>query len=218
MARLEVVTKAPAVMLDGRACPARMQRDIDISLKALGLRPVSSENGDLAVFAPSNHAAAEELYKIFPPEEWEYKYYTVKEYYEKKSSPCLYLDITKNEGPGSHSFDIWELTEEDYNFLRRLFLRAVPGAKIMTVYGYIMYLLDSELTEPRTGSQMDEIGAMLLDLPLSDYRAIRKLIFERRSEYMDEKYVRFDYDKLRAVISDEIVKGLLMRAKERRKE
>ena len=218
MARFEVVTKAPAVMLDGKACPAWTQRDIDISLKTLDLRPVSSENGDLAVFAPSNPAAAEELYKIFPPEEWKYKYYTVKEYYEKKSGPCLYLDITENEGPGSHSFDIWELTEEDYNFLRRLFLKTIPGAKIMTVYGCIMHLLDSELTEPRTGSQMDEIGAMLLNLPLSDYRAIRKLIFERRAEYMDEKYVTFDYDRLRAVISDEIVRGLLMRAKERRKE
>ena len=218
MAKFEVVTKAPAVMLDGRACPAWTQRDIDISLKALDLRPVSSESGDLAVFVPSNPAAAEELYKIFPPEEWSYKYYTIREYYEKKSRPCLYLDITKNDGPGSHSFDIWELTKEDYNFLRRLFLKAVPGAKIMTVYGYVMYLLDSELTEPRTGSQMDEIGTMLLSLPLSDYRAVRNLIYERRTEYMDEKYIKFDYDRLRAVISNEIVKGLLMRAKERRKE
>lgn len=218
MARFEVVTKAPAVTIDGRACPAWTQRDIDISLKTLDLRPVSSENVDLAVFAPSNPAAAEELYRIFPPGEWSYKYYTNREYYEKKSRPCLYLDVTKKEGPSSHSFDVWQMTEEDYNFLRRLFLKAVPDAKIMTVYGYIMYLLDSELTEPRTGSQMDEIGAMLLNLPLSDYRAVRNLIYERRIEYMDEKYIKFDYDRLRAVISDEIVKGLLMRAKERRKE
>lgn len=218
MARFEVVTQAPAVTLDGRAYPEKTQRDIEISLKALDLRPVSSENGDLAVFVPFNPEAAEELHRIFPPGEWSYKYYTVMEYYEKKSRPCLYLDVTKKEGPGSHSFDVWQMTEEDYNFLRGLFLKAVPGAKIMTVYGYIVHLLDSELTEPRTGSQMDEIGKMLLALPLQDSRAIRKLIFERRAEYMDSRYVRFDYDKLRAVISDEIVKGLLMRAKERRKE
>lgn len=202
--------------MDGILYTAKYDCSIQINLKDLDLR-FKENTENRIIFEPANPEAARELYRLFPPEKWEYRYYTVKEYYgrEKKSRPYLYLDI--NDGLNCIFLDIWEMTEEDYKAIRKVYCAAIPKGNIMTAHEYLTYLLDCELLSPdTTDSPMNNgLAKRLRVLPKADYLAIRSMIFNRRKEYTEGELLDYDYNKLYDVINDELVKSLLERARSR---
>lgn len=223
MARSEINT-IREVKHGGMTHTFRIEEVVDVCIPDLELRPEFSVDGDDILLSCGNPAAAEEVERVFPSEEWAYSYRTSKRtvgYYSKwknrKQNPYFFIRVENREDGDVCFVEFFDMTEEDYTCLRDLYLRLFPSANIRTLEEYHRSHVDEILMIPEYMG--GEIGRRLRDrffsLPDEEYCLILDMIRARENEYIEDEVMTKD-DLMSDVIADEIVKALVMKAKDRK--
>ena len=130
-------------IFSGTAHTAGPEREIRIRLRDLAFENGHCASSGRAVFVPAEPGAMSALYDICPPEEWTYTYYTDRCYYPDGAAcrPRLHLEIRNRRTGRSMDAEFCRLTGEDHDYLRRLFLKAMPGIQIAAAEEYYMGIL-----------------------------------------------------------------------------
>lgn len=203
----------------------RIEADVDVCIPDLELKPEFSVDGDDILLSCGNPAAAEEVERVFPSEEWAYSYRTSKrtvgydsKWKNRKQNPYFFIRV-KNREDGDVCFvEFFDMTEEDYTCLRDLYLHLFPSANIRTLEEYHRSLVNEilMLSEYMGGEIGERISSRLFGLPDEEYCLILDMIRARENEYIEGKVMEPSNDDMSDVIADEVVKALVMKAKDRK--
>lgn len=223
MARLSKISTIREAKHGGMTHTFRIEADVDVCIPDLELKPEFSVDGDDILLSCGNPAAAEEVERVFPSEEWAYSYRTSKrtvnydgKWKNRKQNPYFFIRVENREDGYICFVEFFDMTEEDYTCLRDLYLRLFPSANIRTLEEYHRFLVDEILTIPEYMG--GEIGKRLRDrffnLPDEEYFLILDMIRARENEYIEDDVMETKDDIMSDVIADEIVKALVMKAKD----
>lgn len=201
----------------------RIEEVVDVCIPDLELKPEFSVDGDDILLSCGNPVAAEEVERVFPSDEWSYSYRTSKrtvgydgKWKNRKQNPYLFIRVENREDGDICFVEFFDMTEEDYTCLRDLYLRLFPSANIRTLEEYHRFLVDEILTmsEYMGGEIGERISNKLFGLPDEEYFLILDMIRARENEYIEDDVMETKDDIMSDVIADEIVKALVMKAKD----
>ena len=221
MARSKISTRRE-VKYGGMTYTSRIEEVVNVCIPDLGLRPEFSVDGDDILLSCGNQAAANEVERVFPSEEWVYSFRTSKrtvgydsKWKNRKQNPYLFIRVENREDGDVCFVEFFDMTEEDYTCLRDFYLRLFPSANIRTLEEYHRSLVDEILmmSEYMGGEIGERISKKLFGLPDEEYRLILDMIRARENEYIEGKVMEPSNDDMSDVIADEVVKALVMKAK-----
>lgn len=201
----------------------RIEADVDVCIPDLEFKPEFLVDGDDILLSCGNPAAAEEVERVFPSEEWAYSYRTSKRtvgydsrWKNRKQNPYFFIRVENREDGDICFVEFFDMTEEDYTCLRDLYLRLFPSANIRTLEEYHRFLVDEILmmSEYMGGEIGERISNKLFGLPDEEYFLILDMIRARENEYIEDDVMETKDDIMSDVIADEIVKALVMKAKD----
>ena len=210
------------VKYEGMTHTIRIEEVVDVCIPDLELKPEFSVDGDDILLSCGNPAAAEEVERVFPSEEWAYSYRTSKrtvnydgKWKNRKQNPYFFIRVENREDGDVCFVEFFDMTEEDYTYLRDFYLRLFPSANIRTLKEYHRFLVDEILmmSEYMGGEIGERISNKLFGLPDEEYFLILDMIRTRENEYIEDDVMETKDDIMSDVIADEVVKALVMKAK-----